>query len=194
MEIILATNNPHKVREIKRILKIKGLRILSLADFPQKFKIRENGRTFAENAKKKAKVISNKLKMAAIADDSGLCVAALRGAPGVRSARFVKPPVTADRLCKKLLKVMKNVPGTKRKAVFVCCVAIAHPGGKVRIVEGKCSGRIAEEMRGAGGFGYDPVFIPDGFKRTFAQMTGEQKNRLSHRGRAFAKVKSLLTR
>lgn len=191
-QIILATSNEHKVHEIRKILKLKNIRVLSFADFSEKIDINENARTFEGNAAKKAKAAAKAFNMTAIADDSGLCVDSLRGAPGVRSARYVKPPVTARRLCKKLLKAMEDVPDDKRGAIFVCCVAIAQPSGRTRTIRGVCRGRIIREMKGSQGFGYDPVFVPEGFSRTFAQMPARKKNSLSHRGRAFLKAKATI--
>lgn len=188
-EILLATNNEHKVAEIKKLLNIKGLRLLSLSDFPEKFSVKEDGITFKQNALKKALSAAKKFKMPCLSDDSGLCVRALSGKPGVKSARFVRPPVTAQRLCEKLLLKMKNVPAGKRGAKFVCCVALAYPSGKAVTVEGDCQGSIGFAMKGARGFGYDPVFIPKGMDKTFAQISGKQKNLLSHRGKAFGKIK-----
>ena len=188
-EILLATNNKHKVGEIKKILNIKGLKLLSLSDFPDRFSVKENGNTFKANALKKALSAAKKFKIPCLSDDSGLCVNALSGRPGVKSARFVKPPVTPERLCEKLLLKMKNVPARKRGARFVCCVALAYPSGKTVTVEGDCPGTIGPEMKGSKGFGYDPVFIPKGMDKTFAQISGEQKNLLSHRGKAFRKIK-----
>ncbi|MCX5749365.1 MAG: RdgB/HAM1 family non-canonical purine NTP pyrophosphatase [Candidatus Saganbacteria bacterium] len=192
MKIILATNNKNKVKEIKKILNIKGVKVLSLSDFPQKITVVEDGRTFEENAVKKATATAKKLKTITIADDSGLCVDALKGLPGVRSARYVKPPVTAERLCAKLLKEMDEVKPSERKAMFVCSVAIASISGKVRTVKGICRGIISDKMNGSRGFGYDPVFIPDGYNKTFAQMTTAQKNRLSHRGKAFRAARKMI--
>ncbi len=193
MKIILATHNEHKIKEIRKILKNKGLKILSLTDFSQKIRFIENGKTFEENAIIKAKKVAKELNMTAVADDSGLCVDALNGKPGVKSARFVRPPATNTKLCHKLLKVMKGFPHGKRSAHFVCAVAIAWPDGKIRAVEGIVSGDIIDEMKGSCGFGYDSVFVPSGFDITFAQMTQRQKNSLSHRGRAFKKAKKLLS-
>jgi len=188
-EILLATNNKHKVGEIKKLLNIKGLRLLSLSDFPEKFSVKEDGITFKQNALKKALSAAKKFKIPCLSDDSGLCVRALSGKPGVKSARFVRPPVTAQRLCEKLLLKMKNVPARKRGAKFVCCVALAHPSGKTVTVEADCPGTIGFEMRGSQGFGYDPVFIPKSMDKTFAQISRGQKNLLSHRGKAFRKIK-----
>jgi len=188
-EILLATNNEHKVREIKKLLNIKGLKLFSLSDFPGGFSVKEDGDTFEENALKKALSAARKFNIPCLSDDSGLCVTALSGKPGVKSARFVRPPVTAQRLCEKLLLEMKHVPAGKRGAKFVCCVALAYPSGKAVTMEGICSGTIGFEMKGSKGFGYDPVFIPKGMNKTFAQISGKQKNMLSHRGKAFRKIK-----
>lgn len=192
-EILLATNNRHKVSEIKKILRLKGLKVLCLKDVRGKLSVKEDGATFAQNAAKKARAAAKKFGITAVSDDSGLCVNALKGLPGVRSARFVKPPVTPKRLCEKLLKKMIAVPESRRKAFFACYVAVADPSGRCTTVSGVCAGSIAREMKGERGFGYDAVFIPSGFSRTFAQMTSMQKNRLSHRGKAFAKLKQVLS-
>lgn len=191
-EILLATNNRHKASEIKKILNIKGLKILCLEDIKGELAVNENGRTFAQNALKKARATAKKFGITAVSDDSGLCVRALNGAPGVRSARFVAPPVTPERLCKKLLQKMKNVTSKDRSASFQCFVAVASPSGKHRVVGANCRGRIAFEMKGSGGFGYDPVFIPSGYAKTFAQMTAKQKNSLSHRGKAISRLRKII--
>lgn len=181
--IILATTNEHKLREISHILK------LPVAG--NQLPVLENGRTFEANAIKKAKAVAKKFPDdVVIADDSGLMVDCLGGKPGVKSARFATPP-TPENLCKKLLSVMRRRSG-KRNAKFVCVIAIVFPGGKVRTVKGICLGTIAFEMRGASGFGYDPVFIPRGYKKTFAEMKPSMKNRLSHRGRALRKLMEVL--
>ena len=125
----------------------------------------------------------------ALADDAGLMVDALDGRPGVLSARFASPP-TPENLCRKLLKVMQE--SKKRTAQFICVMALAYPDGKIKTVEGICRGRIIHEMRGERGFGYDPVFVPHGYKKTFAEMAPATKNRISHRGRALKKVKFLI--
>jgi XTP/dITP diphosphohydrolase len=192
MKIVLATSNQDKVREIKKILKIKGVHILSLADFPEKIRIVENGRTFKENATKKSSAVSKKLGFIAIADDSGLCVDALNKRPGIRSARFVQPPVTSQKLCEKLLKVMKNVRDNKRDAYFICAVAISIPGKKIKVIEGKIKGSIIRQLKGTCGFGYDSVFVPCGLTKTFAQISTAQKNKISHRGIAFRKTRKYL--
>lgn len=181
-EIIVATSNMHKLKEIRAILKKRvtgnGIRV------------NENGKTFEANAIKKVKAIKFKPGQIAIADDSGLMVDCLGGKPGVKSARFATPP-TAVNLCRKLLRVMGKGRG-KRRALFACVIAIAYPSGEIKTVKGTCHGKIIDEMRGKHGFGYDPVFVPDGYKKTFAEMSPRTKNRLSHRGKALRKLKSII--
>ncbi|MFA6170442.1 MAG: RdgB/HAM1 family non-canonical purine NTP pyrophosphatase [Candidatus Margulisiibacteriota bacterium] len=181
-KIIVATTNQHKLREIGEILGIlvtgRGIRV------------KENGKTFEANAIKKVKAIKLKPGEIAIADDSGLMVNCLGGRPGVKSARFAAPP-TPENLCRKLLKVMKDC--RERGAKFVCAIAVAFPDGRIRVVKGIVHGRIVREMRGAKGFGYDPVFRPCGYPKTFAEMSPTMKNRLSHRGLALKKLKELLS-
>ena len=193
LTVVLATSNPGKVREIKKILALKGLNLLCLADLHQKIGIVENGKTFKENAIKKATAVSKRTGLIALADDSGLCVNALNKKPGIRSARFVAPPATPKRLCKKLLRVMKNVPDGKRTAYFVCAVAIARPGKKIKTIEGKVRGSVICQLKGRRGFGYDPVFVPCGSHKTFAQISTAQKNKISHRGIAFRKTRKHLS-
>ena len=186
-KIIVATANAHKVREIKKIL--KGMRVEGRG-----VRVVENGRTFEANAIKKVKALKLKDGEIGIADDSGLMVNCLGGKPGVKSARFATPP-TAENLCRKLLRVMSSELGVRsgdRGAKFVCVIAIAWPSGKLRTVKGVVNGRIVHEMRGEGGFGYDPVFRPCGYKRTFAEMPAAQKNKLSHRGWALKKLREIL--
>lgn len=187
--LIIATKNKGKVREIKHLLKLLKLKVFSLLDLSETPDIKENGRTFQANAIKKAKVIAGKFDSLVLADDSGLEVEALRGQPGIRSARYAGPNPTTEKLCRKLLCAMKN--SRNRKARFVCVLAIASPK-KTRIVKGICTGKIAFKMKGAHGFGYDPVFIPNGYNRTFAQMPLRRKNKISHRGKALKKVADLL--
>lgn len=186
MEILVATTNKHKLREIQHILKSP----VTSRQSP----VKETGKTFEENAIKKAKSIKLKPGQIAIADDSGLMVDCLDGKPGVKSARFASPP-TPKNLCTKLLKVMRGTKDERtkgRKAKFVCAIAIAYPSGKVRVVRGICRGKIIHKMRGKRGFGYDPVFVPDGYKKTFAEMRPSMKNRISHRAKALRKLKQIL--
>ncbi|MFA4844504.1 MAG: RdgB/HAM1 family non-canonical purine NTP pyrophosphatase [Candidatus Margulisiibacteriota bacterium] len=180
-KIVVATANRHKLREITQILK---LRVTS-----HESRVTENGKTFEANAIKKVKALKLKPGQIGIADDSGLMVNCLGGKPGVKSARFATPPTPAN-LCAKLLRVTKNCPD--RGAKFVCVIAIAYPSGKIRTVKGVCRGRITREMQGKHGFGYDPVFRPCGYKKTFAEMSAVEKNRISHRGRALRKLREIL--
>ena len=185
--IIVATSNKHKLREIRHIL--KGHRVKG-----QGSRVVENGNNFEENAIKKARAVTRKTGKMAIADDSGLMVDCLGGKPGVKSARFATSP-TPRNLCTKLLRVMRlsrRCVGTNRRAKFVCVIAIAYPSGKVKTVKGVCPGRIIHEMRGRHGFGYDPVFVPNGYKKAFAEMKPSMKNRISHRARALRKLKNII--
>ena len=189
--LIIATKNKGKVREIKHVLKPLKLKIISLLDLPKSPDIKENGRTFEENAVKKAVSISKIFKMPVLADDSGLCVDALNGRPGVRSARYADPNPSTQRLCAKLLKEMKSK--NNRKAKFVCVIAVAD-GRKIRLAKGVCRGTITGKMRGVNGFGYDPVFVPQGHSRTFAEVPLRLKNNISHRGKALRKVAVILAK
>jgi len=181
MQIIVATSNKHKLREIRHILK---LLVVS-----RQSSVKEDGRTFEANAIKKVKAIKLKEGQIAIADDSGLMVDCLGGNPGIKSARFATPP-TPENLCGKLLTKIKNKKN--RSAKFVCVIAVAYPNGKIKTVKGICPGKIIHEMKGSSGFGYDPVFVPRGYKKTFAEMKSAMKNRLSHRGKALRKLKAIL--
>jgi XTP/dITP diphosphohydrolase len=181
-KILVATANKYKLKEIRQIL--KGFKVKG-----QEVRVVEDGKSFEENAVKKAKAVARKYGEVAIADDSGLMVDCLEGKPGVKSARFAYPP-TSRNLCKKLLYAMRRCK--HRRAKFVCVIAVAYPSLKVRTVKGVCRGRITYEMRGKNGFGYDPVFVPEGYKKTFAEMKPSMKNRLSHRARALRRLKEIL--
>jgi len=193
MQLLIATTNKHKLDEIKKILRLKSINFLSLNDFHGVPNIIENGKTFEENAAKKARIIAKKYKILTLADDSGLEAKALSGRPGIKSARYAGPnpclasrQATSEKLCKKLLAEMKNK--RNRSAQFVCVIAIADPQGIINIARGICKGKITLEMQGENGFGYDPVFMPNGFKKTFAQMSQQMKNKLSHRSKALKSV------
>lgn len=191
-ELIAATQNKDKVREIKNILKGARVKILTPDCFGRPPKIAEDGRTFEANASKKAKIMSRFTRHTAIADDSGLEVKALGGRPGIRSSRFAGAGQDYSSNNKKLLRLMKNVPASKRGARFVCVIAIAKDGKVLRTVRGACGGRIAFEMRGKTGFGYDPVFIAPKYGRTFAELGPRIKNKISHRYRALMKARKAL--
>ena len=192
MKIVLATNNIHKIKEIKKILNHPKLEILTLNDFSNFPKINETGKTLEENAILKASTVYNFTKMISLADDSGLEVDYLNGAPGVISARFAGKGCSFKDNNLKLLKLLRDVPKSKRKATFRCVVAIAFNKNKVELVEGKIRGVIAEKEIGKNGFGYDPVFYIAKLKKTFAQLNSKQKNQISHRGQAFKKTLKVL--
>lgn len=187
-KLVIATGNLDKKKEIEKLLSEFDIKILTLLDFPNLPKIKEDGLTFEENATKKALLCAKWTKLLSIADDSGLMVDYLKGKPGVYSSRFAGKNATYERNNKKLLRLLKNVPYNKRKAKFVCCIALADSKGLIKLVRGTCSGRIAEEMRGNYGFGYDPIFIPYGYHKTFAELGEKIKNKISHRSRALRKI------
>lgn len=187
MKIVIATNNKNKVREFKSLF--KNVEFLSLSDINYTKEIIEDGKTFEENALIKARQIAKELGVIAISDDSGLEVDALNGAPGIYSARYAGGHNDEDN--NKLL--LKNLEGVKnRKARYVCAICVCQPNLDYRIVRGTVEGRIIDERRGSEGFGYDPYFYVDEFKKTFAEVSLEQKNTISHRARALRKIKEIL--
>jgi XTP/dITP diphosphohydrolase len=194
MEIVLATRNIKKIEEIKRITAGLPITVLSLDNFSDCPETVEDRDTFEGNAVKKAVEVCRCTGKPALADDSGLEVDALNGAPGVYSARYAggSGPGIDVRNYEKLLAELKDVPDEKRGAQFVCCVALAFPGGTTKTFMGYAKGCIGHEPKGKTGFGYDPVFIPENKKSTFAEMTGEEKDRLSHRGKALEKLSEFL--
>ncbi len=192
MKIILATRNQHKIEEIKKILADPQIEILTLEDFPEVPEIEETGKTLEENAVLKAKKVFSVTGIPALADDSGLEVDALNGAPGVVSARFAGPGCSYKDNNLKLLRLLKGIPREKRGAIFRCVVALALSQDDIRIVEGKVKGIITESEIGESGFGYDPVFFHPESGKTFAELERGEKNRISHRGIAFGKAKVLI--
>lgn len=194
--LVVASLNRAKAVEIARILSDEGVEfdVLSLADFPQVELPPETGETFAENALAKARHAATALGLAATADDSGLEVDALDGAPGVLSARYAGEAASDEDRYRKLLAELQAVPDHRRAARFQCAAAYATPDGGTLLAEGTCEGTIAREPSGSGGFGYDPIFIPDGEERTMAQLTVAEKHAISHRGRAFRKLAELIRR
>ncbi len=178
----MATNNQNKLREAREIFSPLGIEILSQKDAGVSVNPEENGQTFAENAFIKAKAVYELVKLPVIADDSGLCVDALNGAPGVYSARYAPEGL----LCETLLKNMQEIPADQRTAKFVTAVAFIEKDGKKVILEGECHGTIGFEKRGTNGFGYDPVFMYG--EKSFAELSAEEKNAVSHRGQAFRKL------
>ncbi|MGD8251779.1 MAG: XTP/dITP diphosphatase [Desulfobacterales bacterium] len=186
--LVIATRNPGKTAEIRSLLSDFPIDIKNLDDFGPLPDVEENGDTFDDNAYKKASVASRMLGLPALADDSGLLVKALNGAPGVFSARYAGENATDLERCNKLLKEMQ--PHEERSAAFECVISIAVPSGAALTYEGRCEGYIAREPRGANGFGYDPVFFFPPLRRTFAELTMEEKSRISHRGRALQELRS----
>lgn len=191
-EILFASHNAGKIKEIKQMLEPLGIAVKSAADMDLP-DVEENGTTFAENSLLKSQTIAKAVGIPCIADDSGLCVDALDGAPGVYSARYA-PNRDFDKGMDKLLAAMAQSANKSRKAHFSCVVSLAFPNGEYKLFEGRVDGTIAaEKMLGAEGFGYDPLFIPDGYDISFAQMSKADKNKISHRGRAMQKFKDYLT-
>jgi len=190
--LVIATRNKDKLKEIKTLLKDLPVKVLSLDGFKDAPEVKENRKTLEGNAKKKALKVSRFLKRLVVADDSGLEVAAIGNKPGVYSARFSGPGATYKSNNSKLLKLLEGVPSAKRKARFRCVVAVADRGRIIGLAEGKCNGRIGFKPAGKTGFGYDPVFIPNGYKKTFAQMGLKKKNKISHRSKALIKSKDII--
>jgi len=193
MTIVIATRNRNKKRELKNLLRGLAVKVLDLSDLKTRLPhVVENGRTFRQNAIKKALTFSRYTKGLVIADDSGLAVDALDGRPGVRSSRFARVKATDGENNAKLLRLIKDVPANKRNATFICVVAVAENGNLAGTAEGVCSGKIGFELKGENGFGYDPLFTPKGYVRTFAELKPSVKNKISHRGEALRRAKSII--
>lgn len=187
MKLLIATRNAHKLEEIRAILRLPSLELLGLDSFPDVPEVEEDGDTFEANAIKKAVEVALHTGQWTMADDSGLEVDALGGAPGVYSARYAGEPADYAANNRKLLSELHG--RAERAARFRCVIAMSNPVGRTQVVAGACEGVIAEEARGAEGFGYDPLFVPDGYTETFAEMSAELKNSLSHRGKALMGVR-----
>ncbi len=192
MTLVVATRNKKKLLEIKEILKGIDLTLLSLDAYKNSPQVIENGKTFKENAVKKAVKLARFTGEFCLGEDSGLCVDALDGAPGIYSARFSGRDKSDIKNNLKLLKVLKDLPLSKRKAHYVCAVALADKNGLVGVAEGRCSGLIAFEPKGSAGFGYDPVFYIPKYKKTFAQLGEKIKHKMSHRYHALKKAKRII--
>ena len=190
--ILIATRNIHKFKEIGRILSLINFELVSLADFRNIPEVKEDCDTFRDNAIKKAREISKATGILSISDDSGLEVEALGGQPGVYSSRFSAPGATDEKNIKKLINLLKDIPVDKRDAQFVCWVALADKGRILATTNGICRGKITDAPYGEFGFGYDPVFIPKGYRKTFAQLGPGVKNKISHRYKAFSKMREVI--
>jgi len=191
-KLILATQNQGKLREIREFLSDLPIQVLSAGDFAGCPQSEEPHATYLENAREKARLTANFCGHWALADDSGLEVEALGGAPGVQSARFAGELVTYEDNNRKLLKELSGLPREQRRALFRCTMVLGHPDGREFVTEGNLEGFIREEPSGNSGFGYDPVFEASGQNRTLAEMSLEEKNSISHRTRALLKMKEVL--
>lgn len=192
IELVVATKNGKKLIEIIEILKDRNLRVISLVDYPRAPRIIENGKTFKENAIKKAVRIAHFTGRLTLGEDSGLCVYALDGKPGVYSSRFAGKNKSDMQNNKKLLRELEGLSLSKRKAYYACSVALADANGLVGVVEGRCSGVIGFKMLGKSGFGYDPLFVIPKYKKTFAQLGSGIKHKMSHRYYALEKTKKII--
>lgn len=194
MRIVAATKNQHKIDEIQAITKEFGMDVVprDAAGVPD-IEVEEDGDTFEENSEKKAREIQVLCGEITIADDSGLMVDALDGAPGVISARFAGEDASDAQNNEKLLALLETVDEDQRTARFVSVITMIYPDGRKIVARGECEGHIIYKARGSNGFGYDPLFVPNGYDRTFAELTAEEKNQISHRAKALQKLKGMLT-
>ncbi len=194
IDIVIATGNPHKFRELTRLLRLPGIRWHSLAEFPKVPPVHENGKTFDANAVKKSRAVARATGLLALADDSGIEVTALGGAPGVTSARFAGPHGDDRANNEKLLRLMEGVPSKRRGARYRCSLALASPSRVVAITHGSWAGRLAATPKGQGGFGYDPVVMIPRLRKTVAQLPKRVKRRFSHRAVAARRLLPILRR
>lgn len=192
MELIVATRNKGKLKEIEALLSPLQIIVRAVAEFPELPEVVEDGLTFAENATKKAATIARLSGRLTLADDSGLEVAALAGAPGIHSARYAGEDADDAANNRKLLAVLASLPPEQRAAAFVCVMALCAPDGSCRTFAGRLEGRITSELRGTEGFGYDPLFVVAGHDRTLAEIPLAEKNCISHRAQALAQVVAVL--
>jgi XTP/dITP diphosphohydrolase len=186
-EVVLATRNPGKLAELRRILDDAGLdlKLCSVAEFPGVDDVAETGATFAENALLKARAVAAATGLPAVSDDSGLCVDALNGMPGILSARWAGRHGDDEANLDLVLGQLADIPDGRRGAHFACAAALARPDGTAEVVEGRLEGTLLRERRGTNGFGYDPIFLPLDGDRTTAELSAAEKDAISHRGRAF---------
>jgi XTP/dITP diphosphohydrolase len=189
LEILIATNNLGKVKEIKDILDRPEIKILTMKDFPHLPKIEEDGKTYQENAFKKARKISEYTGKICLADDSGLEIDFLKGKPGIYSSRWGN---SDEERINKALKLLENVPMNKRKAKFVCVAMLVFPDGKIYMVKEECKGSIEFKPKGEHGFGYDPIFLVPKYDKTFAELGNKIKNQISHRGKAMRRMMNII--
>ncbi len=190
MKLVLASKNTHKLEELRAILSAQGVEVLLESDVGVDLEVEETGTTFEENALLKARAVTEATGLPAVADDSGLCVDALNGAPGVYSARYGGPGLDDAGRCRLLLENMRGM--ADRRCKFVSCICACFPDGATVTARGECPGTLAYAPKGEGGFGYDPIFFVPGRKKTFAQLTAGEKNAISHRGAALREFEGKL--
>ena len=191
-KLVIASRNKHKIAELKFFLSSLPFDVTSLDEFPEVWSLTEEGKTFRENALSKAYQVYRKTNLLVLADDSGLEVYFLNGRPGVYSARYAGDNASDEENNQKLLREMRGVAPRRRGAQFRAVLALVGKGNE-RTAEGICPGTLAESPRGTNGFGYDPIFTPNGFNKTYAELVAEEKNRISHRSKAFKKLQEILT-
>lgn len=191
-EILIATNNQGKKKDFEALFLPHGIKVITLQDIEGAIDVEETGKTFEENARLKAETVANLLGKTVIADDSGLEIDALNGAPGVYSARYAGINSTDDENIDKALEALQGVSSEERTARFRCVLAVASPNSETVFFSGSCEGVILEERRGTNGFGYDPIFYVPSKDRTMAELTAEEKSEVSHRGVALAKLQAAL--
>ena len=191
-KLLVASRNSKKLKELRELLTGLPIELCSLRDFPNVTEVQEDGTSFRENAEKKALGFAKQTGVLTLADDSGLSVDYLNGAPGIYSARFGGGEKDDLKNCSKLLELLKDMPEAKRSASFRCALALANPSCVIHVVEESVSGRIASQMSGTNGFGYDPLFFYLEFGKTFAEVPPAQKHSVSHRGKALQKMKKFL--
>jgi XTP/dITP diphosphohydrolase len=192
MELVVATKNKKKLKEIEELLANTNIKISSLAHFPDAPSINEDGKTFLQNAIKKATTIAQFTKKPTLGEDSGLEVKALNNKPGVYSSRFSGPGATDRKNNLKLLRLLKNVPLKKREARYICAVALSDKNGLIFTGDGRCSGVIGFKSKGTYGFGYDPLFVIPKYNKTFAELGPKIKHTMSHRAEALKKLKKFI--
>lgn len=192
-KLVISTGNEHKVHEIKEILKDLPIEVLSKKDVGlNEFQVEEDGETFEENSIKKAKALAEKVDFMVMADDSGLCVEALNGEPGVFSSRYAGEEGNDKKNNIKLLENLKDIPLEKRNASFISVITLINEDKEIFTITGECKGTIGYEEKGSNGFGYDPLFIPNGYNNTFGELGEEIKNTISHRAKALEGMREVL--
>lgn len=192
VRLVLASRNPDKIEELSAMLADLAIEVVSVRDIAGVAEVVEDGATIEENAVKKAETIASETGLPALADDTGLEIGGLGGRPGVMSARYAGPSASYEDNNAKLLRELSGRHPRERRAAFRCVVALCLPGLGARTVEGRTQGRIVESPRGTGGFGYDSVFMPDGSRKTYAEMLPSEKNAVSHRGKAMRAARDLI--